>query len=148
MLTEAETIEVCNKVRTAGGGNALKALLPSDPGKGTSCLIANGLNFDCEIDYGLHEPWGDALTLLPGSGRMHLADADADTGRRIADEMGWDIEYSGDTFDLVLPDELAMVAVEFDRDLESIPKEHRWVAKYNIEILDAERYEGEAHSEQ
>lgn len=49
MLTEQETLDFCNKVREAGGADPIDAFFPSVIGDPNSCLIANGLNFDCYI---------------------------------------------------------------------------------------------------
>ena len=48
--TEEEVLDFANRVREAGGANALEALLPSEPGNPESCLIANALNFGCSVD--------------------------------------------------------------------------------------------------
>lgn len=47
--TEDELLDFANKIRAAGGANALDALLPSDPQKPDSCLIATSLNFGCHV---------------------------------------------------------------------------------------------------
>lgn len=44
-----EILEFCNKVREAGGGKPLDALLPGVPEDAHSCLIANNLNFQCRV---------------------------------------------------------------------------------------------------
>lgn len=49
VATEAELLEFANKVRAAGGANILDALLPSEPSDPRACLIANALNFSCEV---------------------------------------------------------------------------------------------------
>ena len=51
VATEAELLEFANAVRTAGGANTLSALLPSFIGDSHACLIANALNFKCEITH-------------------------------------------------------------------------------------------------
>lgn len=45
-----ETLEFANKVRKAGGGSPLDALLPGIGGQPKSCLIARALNFSCQIE--------------------------------------------------------------------------------------------------
>jgi len=47
--TETELLDFSNRVRQAGGGDALKALFPSTPSKSSACLIANALNFECRV---------------------------------------------------------------------------------------------------
>lgn len=49
IATEEELLAFCNKVREAGGTTILEELLPSNPGKSESCLIANALNFGCRV---------------------------------------------------------------------------------------------------
>lgn len=49
VATEAELLEFANKVRLAGGANVLEALLPSTPSESKKCLIANALNFSCQV---------------------------------------------------------------------------------------------------
>lgn len=44
-----ETLEFCNKVREAGGGELIEELVPGIPGAPRDCLIANSLNFDCRV---------------------------------------------------------------------------------------------------
>jgi hypothetical protein len=50
VATEAELLQFCNKVREVGGAELLPALLPSEPGNASQCLIARALNFDCSVD--------------------------------------------------------------------------------------------------
>lgn len=49
VATEQELLDFANAIRKAGGANALEALLPSTPGDPKACLIANALNFSCEV---------------------------------------------------------------------------------------------------
>lgn len=44
-----EVLEFCTKVREAGGGNPLEALMPGIPEDAKSCLIARNLNFECIV---------------------------------------------------------------------------------------------------
>lgn len=44
-----ELLEFVNKGRDAGGADILDALLPSLPSMPGACLIANALNFGCEV---------------------------------------------------------------------------------------------------
>lgn len=55
-----EVLDFCNKVREAGGGKPLNALLPGVPTDSQSCLIAKNLNFECEVGGLDGEPITDA----------------------------------------------------------------------------------------
>lgn len=44
-----ELLTFANKVRAAGGGNPLDALMPAVPQNTHTCLIAKNLNFNCEV---------------------------------------------------------------------------------------------------
>lgn len=44
-----DLLEFANKVREAGGGNPLEALIPSIPHDTKKCLIARNLNFNCDV---------------------------------------------------------------------------------------------------
>lgn len=50
VATEEELLDFANKVRQAGGAAVLEALLPSLQSDSQQCLIANALNFGCEVD--------------------------------------------------------------------------------------------------
>lgn len=47
--TLEETLEFCQKVREAGGGTPLHALIPAVPTDESQCLIAKNLNFNCKV---------------------------------------------------------------------------------------------------
>lgn len=47
--TLAELKKFANKVRKAGGGNPLDALMPAVPADSSQCIIAKNLNFNCEV---------------------------------------------------------------------------------------------------
>lgn len=59
VATEEELLEFANKVREAGGGDIIPALLPSYLGDADACLIARALNFQCSVDgiYDSEEDW-------------------------------------------------------------------------------------------
>lgn len=58
VATEAELLRFANVIRQAGGAEVLEALLPSQPAVANQCLIANALNFSCEVDRGpLYPAW-------------------------------------------------------------------------------------------
>lgn len=50
--TEDELLAFANKIRKAGGADALSALMPSVASSPSACLIANALNFGCSVDGG------------------------------------------------------------------------------------------------
>lgn len=100
-----ELIEFANKVREAGGGNPLDALMPSVPGDTQQCLIAKNLNFNCEVD-------GDGPN---GEWTMHVESAE--TAKDIADSLGLELHdpYEDDYFNtVILPPEIGEVARVFD----------------------------------
>jgi hypothetical protein len=45
-----ELMEFANRIREAGGGNPLDALMPAIPQDSSQCLIARNLNFNCEVN--------------------------------------------------------------------------------------------------
>lgn len=49
VATEEELLAFANSIRQAGGANVLEALLPSTPSDSSECLIANALNFGCQV---------------------------------------------------------------------------------------------------
>lgn len=80
VATEEELLAFANKVRQAGGANVLEALLPSTPNQMKTCLIANALNFGCQI-----EP---VENNLPGSDvRTKWSDGTLVWGMRFPDKM-------------------------------------------------------------
>lgn len=50
VATKEELLEFANKVREAGEGTFIDALMPSYAHMTDSCLIANALNFECKVD--------------------------------------------------------------------------------------------------
>lgn len=50
VATEDELLAFANAIREAGGADPLDALLPSVPSNTKKCLIANALNFGCEVE--------------------------------------------------------------------------------------------------
>lgn len=114
MISEQETLEFCNKVREAGGGVILDDLLPGIPSVSQECLIAQNLNFDCEV---LPVGAGDDYDRW----QMHISgfldNPDwKEIARNISEKMDMPIEHTTDRkISLKLPPELAKVAHEFDR---------------------------------
>lgn len=50
MATLSELKTFANRVRKAGGGNPLDALMPAVPEDSEQCLIAKNLNFNCNVN--------------------------------------------------------------------------------------------------
>lgn len=115
--TLEETLEFCQRVRKAGGGNPLDALIPAVPSDSEQCLIAKNLNFNCSVT-GINisplitgqSPW--AMTFDPEN--VGIRDA-------IADELGLEkanYEWVGGLrhpiVAVILPPEIGQVAADFD----------------------------------
>lgn len=124
--SEDEVLEFVNKVREVGGGDILKALMPSIPGKAHACLIAQGLNFGCAV-WPIYEryPSGEWK-----GWRMEVDAAIAD--KLIADdELGFEyldntrhVGYDG-IINLSLPRRIGAAAQAFD--------DHQgWTTKYEL----------------
>lgn len=119
--TMEELAEFANKIRAAGGGNPLDALMPSVPEDASQCLIAKNLNFNCTVSEveGCENPddWTD------GGWAMWVTD---ETLRdRIAETLELPkcnkreyIDYADvaktDCFGVVLPQSIGQVASDFD----------------------------------
>lgn len=123
--TEEELLEFANKVRKAGGANALDALMPSDVGIPESCLIANALNFDCRVEGvedcqdGSHL-WG-MFPDVPDGLVWELA-------RKLAEETGCRLTPAEDG--IILPARIGNAADAFDNASRG------WVTKYRNEDED------------
>lgn len=123
-----ELLAYANRIREAGGANALDALLPSKPGQAHACLIANALNFGCEVRPIFGRDYPD------GSQPWAMRTADDDTTRRLAKRVngrtlwvwfdGWEMTTTGpsaeyeDEYDrflvLLLPKRIGNAADAFD----------------------------------
>ena len=116
VATEQELLDFCNRVREAGGANILEELLPSIPGQGYECLIANALNFGCRV-----WPVGRRMDGLFSEWHMQLPDnitseqAEAIAGavgnpviRTKPDQWGQEPPY------VVLPEHIGNAAHAFD----------------------------------
>lgn len=101
--TLKELKEFADKVREAGGGNPLDALMPSVPGDSQQCLIAKNLNFNCHVD--AEGP----------NGQWVMGIEDEETVTAIAKKLELAI-YSDDyTYGVILPPEIGEVAATFDK---------------------------------
>jgi hypothetical protein len=108
-----ETLEFCQKVREAGGGAVLDALIPATPQDSNQCLIAKNLNFNC------------AVACFDQSMRWQMAVDSEELRDKIADslnlEKGEDVvaDENGDScWLLILPEGIGQVAYDFDRSIE------------------------------
>lgn len=148
MATEAETLEFCNKVRAAGGGDALGALFESDPGDQMTCLIANGLNFDCCVrpvedmpdstsreqlmrDAKLvGEPWEMICPSREVRDKIAAALGLVKIDREEGGDGAWEPLEEDERFSVVLPDEITLVAETFDDATCDVESASSWPAKY------------------
>lgn len=118
--TEAELLDFANKVREAGGGNPIEALFPSTVGNSSACLIANALNFDCQVDAVHEDVWTMTIADGPNEAERHRRI------RAIAEATGCKIWYvsADDPAGIFLPPKIGNAAHAFD-----IAK-RGWVTKY------------------
>lgn len=104
--TFEELLDFCNKVREAGGGNPLDALMPAVPQVSDRCLVAKNLNFNCEV-----QVWAQWVMV-----------SDEATAKRIAEALG--LKLTEQTvkvgtiyrteFGVELPEAIGEVAQAFD----------------------------------
>src|SRR4051812_34694482 len=78
-----ELLAYANRIREAGGANALDALLPSTPQQNSACLIARALNFGCKV-----YPYVSETDYADGSQRWVMKTPDAGTTRQLAKAIG------------------------------------------------------------
>lgn len=107
-----ELLEFANKVRNAGGGNPIDALMPAVPADPKQCLIAKNLNFNCWVDAG---EYGDEWTMWVTTRELaqNIAKAvgcDTATSTRVDTETS----VSFPVYGIVLPKEIGEVAQQFD----------------------------------
>lgn len=111
--------EFANKVREAGGGNPIDALIPAVPGNAKECLIAKNLNFNCEVNKNCGLGWvmevGNNKELANKIGEALGLDIDEE---RFEDGYYNDldewVDSSEDHYMIVLPEEIGQVAEDFD----------------------------------
>lgn len=118
VATEEELIEFVNKGRAAGGADILSALIPSVPEEADICLIANALNFSCQVQC---PPDAGGLVCEDGyryrwamlfSSSMHHK-----TRQTIADAYGLKVQSNGSLFWIELPAHIGNAADAFDEGL-------------------------------
>lgn len=122
-----EVIEFANTVREAGGGNIISELMPSDPNEPDSCLIANALNFNCSIrpdedvvevedlwSYENEYEEGGADLLYHSEWCMFVENEEL--AQKISNAIGTKYVVAPviESYGVVLPDEIAYVAIAFD----------------------------------
>jgi hypothetical protein len=135
-----EVLNFCNAVREAGGANPLDALLPAVPSDSTSCLIARNLNFSCTVT-----PSGDHYQ----AELWYMEIDDPQIVETIIDNVDGAepfVDLNGRVYAtrVLLPPEIAQVAIEFDRwevsevSTESDPAFLEFIQSDYIEVLEAE----------
>jgi hypothetical protein len=111
--TLEEVLDFANKVRKAGGGNPLDALMPAVPEDESQCLIAKNLNFNCRVEGSTADVREKSEQDAPWS--MYVEDGDV--AQRIADAIGTEanpptyVEYD---WEIELPERIGNVASAFD----------------------------------
>lgn len=120
-----ELFEFANKVREAGGGNPLDALMPAVPEDMSQCLIAKNLNFNCGVNSHRTSADGSPVRL-----RWHMSVADEETRDKIAEALGLEKydgyeesedelgDYLALPYGVVLPERIGQVAKDFDSVLD------------------------------
>lgn len=129
-LTEAELLEIANKIRAAGGGDPLEAFFPSYQGDENQCLIANALNFGCKVqpmptrvnykafDKRIPTTWDDHTS------KWVMEVPTAKLAKKLADALGWEVVDKPFCRNLIiLPKEVGNTALAFDEG-------RGWTKKY------------------
>lgn len=114
VATEDELLEFANRIRSAGGGDIIDGLLPSIPGEPEACLIANALNFSCEVSV-TDEP----MTAEGGHvWYMSFTGVDHDKAQAIADvaEAELHVDSFSGTYAVHLPEHIGNAADAFDAE--------------------------------
>lgn len=114
-------LDFANKVRAAGGGNPLDALMPAVPQDSTQCLIAKNLNFNCRVDQGGIDDRESRWVMWVGD--------DAELAHKIASHVHCTpvfqrrVEYFGEApkndYGVMLPPDIGQVAADFDAGWDS-----------------------------
>lgn len=100
-----ELLEFANKVREAGGGNPIDALMPAVPEDSSQCLIAKNLNFNCKVDGFVGNGYSWAMWLK-----------DEATRDKISESLDLEKCSTSPEFEygVVLPPEISQIAKDFD----------------------------------
>lgn len=106
-------LEFANKVREAGGGTPLAALMPALPANAHQCLIARSLNFSCAVR---PEPAYPRERFPSGAERWIMDVEPEEKAVEIAKGAGLDLRYNEPLGRLVLllPEEIGNAAHAFD----------------------------------
>jgi hypothetical protein len=118
--------EMVGKYREATGQNILSAWLPSLPGEEEACLLARAFNKGCRVDYrtinatnpeyaseAVGTTTSNGYAMRKGSGRIEFSSKEeAAKFAKIFDREAYIGEE--DYYYVELPDEVALVAWEFD----------------------------------
>lgn len=107
----AALLEFANKVREAGGGTPLSALMPSVPQNHQQCLIARALNFSCAVG---PEQGIDVERFPSGAIRWVMRVSSEEKTIEIAKSAGLDLRFEGLNLVLLLPEEIGNAARAFD----------------------------------
>lgn len=130
--TFEELLEFANKVREAGGGNPLDALMPAVPADTKQCLIAKNLNFNCEVRGVPTKEAADQLGIGLYDDVWTMVVDNRETRDRIAESLnlqtfeGPETDDLGDSipgteiYGVVLPDHIGQVAARFDMSVYGV----------------------------
>lgn len=113
-----ELKDFANKVREAGGGKPLDALMPAVPSDQYMCLIAKNLNCKCNVT--AEGPNGEWIMVLK----------DKTTRDNIAKALklkAWD-RQCGTAYAVILPERIGRIAEEFDSALAPITGMYRYAS--------------------
>lgn len=143
-----ELLEFANKVRAAGGGNPLDALLPAVPEDPQQCLIAKNLNFNCHVQMADNDKsW--VMRVEERLVAMKIALAIETTVKRI-DGPARGVHSGQTIYEIALPDRIGQVAADFDNAFSNFSDqyynyqnklEEQWL-KNNDLAWDTLSYEG------
>lgn len=143
MLSEQEVLDICNKVREAGGANPLEGLMPARPNVPDSCLIAKALNFECRVGYLTGEEeydeagqllYEDINTECEGENlRLYMYVEDLDTRDKIEKIFNLGLIETMNGVAVSIPPDLAEVAHAFDHGGYDLDGEyHEWIDELAI----------------
>jgi len=116
-----ELLEFANRVREAGQGEFISALMPAIPQAAKSCLIAKNLNFGCEISpLDLHNPFINSFDPSDESNKYTwgMFVDDEKLAKSIGKAMNLPVRTGRNKWIIALPEEIAQVARDFDNAME------------------------------
>lgn len=125
---EQELLDIANKIRAAGGAEALEAFFPSDIGQEKSCLIANALNFGCKVSGFFPKIVQDGNIMFrpayDGDPAWTMQVPTAKLAKQLAAELGWEvINVPSYRNFIILPQKVGNTAAAFD-------ERKGWTKKY------------------